>query len=258
MHNYAISGAPMFKFTTPSGFKLMTQPGYSSQYRLEGPVGGTPDVWLMRLDMHCHRSTLPPFLDQLVFNFTGTRYGVHVQNFYHLGDFFVVSDTLKTFLEAHAGCTFETKAIRTKHPDDETTEQFWAMKVITRIDCILPDQSFVNKPTWVRESVVTFRDAALEAKLSAEIAPYFANKGPDTYRAYPGYGVRAVAMDFSAVPPGLKLFEPLYWPSFLVVDSDFSVEFEKRCRGGTSGYYFWTLGFDDVSEEHGKMMHALR
>lgn len=245
---------------TPSRFKLMTPPGYPPQCRLEGPVGGTPDIKLIGLREDCHRSTLPPFLDNLVFNFVGTPgYGVQVQNFYHLGDFFVVSNTLKQFLETHAGCAFEAKAIHTKHPDHETTEQFWAMKVTTRIDCILADQSFVNRPFGLSdEPALPFQDTAFEAKLSADISPYFANKGLDTYYAYPGWGVRAVAMDFSSISQGVKLFEPSYWPRFLVIDSDFSVELESQCRGGNSGYYFWTLGFDDVSEEHRKMMIALR
>jgi hypothetical protein len=240
-------------------FKLMVPCGYLSGYRLEGPVGGTPDVRLIHLDEQCCRFTLPPFLDSLVFNFVDSSgSGVRVQNFYHLGDFFVVSDTLKGFMEVHAGCAFDAKKICTKHAHDEDTGQFWAMKVMTRVDCILPDQSFAQRPFWSPESVQPFKNLPLEVKLSADISPYFANRGPDTYYSYPSLGVRSVSMDFSAVPQGVKIFEPSYWPKFLVIDRSFADALERQCRGGAAGYYFWTLGFDDVSNEYNKTMLALR
>ena len=240
-------------------FKLMVPCGYSSGYRLEGTIGGTPDVRLTRADESCCRFTLPPFLDSLVFNFVDSSgYGVRVQNFYHLGDFFVVSDPLKKFLEVHAGCAFEAKKIRTKHAHGENTEQFWAMKVMTRVDYLLPDQSFAKRPFWSPEAAQPFKDLAFEVKLSADISRNFANRGSDTYYAYPSFGVGSVSMDFSSVAPGVKIFEPLYWPQFLVIDRGFSDALESQCRGGISGYYFWTLGFDDVSNAYHKTMQALR
>jgi hypothetical protein len=205
----------------------------------------------------CHRSRLPPFVEGLVFSFgevAGHR--THVQNFYHLGDFFVVSDTLRRFLENHSGCTFESKIIKTKHPSQERTERFWAMKVTTRHDCILPDFSFAKR--WSDKVEKPFSHSAQEVRLTDDIAPYFANKGNDIYYAYPDDGVRSVSMNFSSIPQGVRLFEPLYWPQFLVIDSQFAYELEAECRGGSDGYYFWTLGFDDISNEHFKTMTALR
>lgn len=241
-------------------FRLMVPSTYQSGHRLEGAIGGTPDTDLIGSRHQCRRSTLPPFLDSLVFNFVGTpQFGVLVQNFYHLGDFFVVSDTLKRFLEVHAGCAFEAKPIQTKHPDGEETGQFWAMKVVTRIDCILPDQSFAYRRLWPRETAESFRDLAVEIKLTAEMSPYFANRGSDTYYAYPGgFEVTTVSTDFSSVPRELKLFEPLYWPHFLVVDIAFANELKKQCRRKVLGNYFWTLGFDRVADEYNETMRDER
>ena len=231
-------------------FRLMVPSGYGPRCWLEGPVGGTPDVALVRKHNSydsCCRATLPPFIDGLIFN------GV-AQNFCHLGDFFVVSDSMKKVLERRAGCTFEAKRIQTNRPDDN----FWAMKVTTRIDCIQPDLSFAKEPMWSSEPPKRFRELGQEIKLSDEMAPYFANKGVDTYYAYPSYGVTSVSLDFSSVPHGVRLFEPLYWPRFLVIDDAFSRELQDQIEGGTWGYHFWTLGFDDVSGEHHKMMTDLR
>jgi hypothetical protein len=251
----------MFKLMVPNYESMAPPHGYARRFRLEGAIGGTPDTKLIAVD-RCHRSTLPPFLDSLVFNFVREHpeFPIRVQNFYHLGDFFVVSDTLKTFLQTRAGCAFEARAIRTKHPENKETERFWAMKVATQVDCILPDQSFAGR-SFDLQGVgdgQSFSDLAIEIKLSADIAPYFANRGTDTYYAYPALGVGPVSVDFSSVPRGVKLFQPLYWPSFLVIDSSFSNELEKQCSGGALGYYFWTLGFDDVSKEYQETMHALR
>jgi len=240
-------------------FKLMVPCGHSTPYRIEGAIGGTPDVTLIRLNEMCCRFTLPPFLENLAFNFVAIPgYGVRVQNFYHLGDFFVVSNSFKEFLESRAGCKFESRAIKTKHPNDEKTEQYWAMKITTRIDCLLPDHSFAKRTSWSSEPAQSFSDLALEISLSKDVSPFFANKGSETYFAYPSSGVQNVSMDFSSVPEGVKLFEPLYWPQFLVIDTAFSGELEGQCRGGFWGYYFWTLGFDDVSNEFGKTMQDLR
>jgi hypothetical protein len=239
-------------------FKLMLPSGHPTPYRLEGSVGTIPDAGLLGQSVRCMRSTLPPFLDNLVFNFVEIPgFGVNVQNFYHLGDFFVVSNTLKRFLEDYAGCMFETKPIRTSHPTDEVTEQFWAMKVMTRLDCVVPDRSFAKEWSWVPESKKPFRDLAHEVKLLADIAPYFANKGPSTYYSYPDYNIEDVSMDFSSVPKSVKLFEPLYWPRYLVVDDIFASQLDQRC-GTAPGYYFWTFGFNGVDKEYQDLMHALR
>lgn len=241
-------------------FKLLVPCGHSTPYRLEGAVGATPDVGLFRLQERCWRSTLPPFLDKLVFNFVETpQYGiVRVQNFFHLGDFFIVSDSMKEFLEARAGCVFEVGKIRTNLPKGEKTAQYWAMKVSTRIDCVEPDKSFAKKPSWSSEPPKPFSEIAMEVKLSNDVAPYFANKGSDIYYAYPSSGIQRASLNFSSVPSGMSLFEPMYWPQYLVVEEAFARELERQCSGGALGYYFWTLGFDDVSNEFNKTMQALR
>jgi hypothetical protein len=241
-------------------FKLMMPCGYPAPYRFEGSVGATPDTRLLCLREECRRWTLPPFLDGLEFNFVEEvpGFGVTVQNFYHLGDFFVVSDTIRDFLEVHAGCTFETKAIRTRHPNNEETEQFWAMKVTTRVDCILPDQSFAKEWSWVPESRKSFRELAQKVELSADIAPYFANEGSASYYSYPGHSVDDVSMDFSFVANGVRLFEPLYWPRYLVIDDALALQLGQKCFGRAPGYYFWTLDFNDIDNQYRDLMHALR
>jgi hypothetical protein len=240
-------------------FKLMVPSSYGAPYRLEGPVGATPDVQLVNRFGSCRRATLPPFLDRLIFNFIAyPGLSLQVWNFYHLGDFFVVSNTLRKFLEARAGCTFEVAPIQTKHPDNKKTEQYWAMKVTTRVDCILPKQSFAKDPFVFTATAKPFEDSVMEVKLTPDVSPFFANKGENTYYSYPGFGVQNVSMDFDSVPRGAKLFQPAYWPHLLVVEVDFANELDMRCAGGTVGYYFWTLGFDDVSDEYHKTSTQLR
>ena len=132
------------------------------------------------------------------------------------------------------------------------------MKVKTRIDCIEPEQSFAKRPFWSSEPPRTFAELATTIELGVEVAKSFANRGSSTYFAYPGAGVQRISLNYSVVPEGMKLFEPMYWPQYLVIDEAFARELEDVCRGGTSGYYFWTLGFDDVSNEFNKTMQALR
>lgn len=240
-------------------FQLMAPCGLSTPYGLHGPLGATPDVSLLRLNEKCRRFTLPPFIDQLVFHFTAVPHaGVCVQNFYHLGDFFVVSDSCRRFLESQAGCAFEVSPIRTSHPEGRVIEPYWAMKVVTRVDCIVADQSFAKRPSWSSDPAQPFTDLAMVIDLAADVAPGFANRGPHTYVAYPGTGVKSVTMEFGCVPQGVRLFEPLYWPHFLVIDSAFARELESQCQGGGWGYYFWTLGFDEVSNTINSLMHMLR
>lgn len=237
----------------------MSPCGHPAPFRLEGAIGGTPDVGLLGQGERCRRSTLPPFLDGLVFHFgQPPRSSVSMQNFYHLGDFFVVSNSFKAFFDRHAGCTFEARAIRTKHPQDVEHEQYWAMKVAIRVDCLLPDKSFRTQPSWITDPPPCFSERAIETELADDVSPYFTNKGPSTYFSYPGHGVGRVYMDFSSVPAGVKLFEPLYWPHFLVVDVLFAREMERQCKGGVLGYYFWTLGFDGVTAEYISTSHMLR
>jgi hypothetical protein len=237
----------------------MSPCGHPAPYRLEGAIGGTPDVGLLREYERCRRSTLPPFLDGLVFHFVHVSDRcVSMQNFYHLGDFFVVSNSIKEFLERHAGCIFEARVIQTKHPQAVEHEQYWVMKVATRVDCLLPDQSFRTQPSWISEPPPSFRERSLEIELASDVAPCFANKGSSTYFSYPGSGVGSVSMDFSSVPEGIRLFEPLHWPHFLVIDALFARELERQCKGGADGYYFWILGFDDVTAEYNSLLHSLR
>jgi hypothetical protein len=241
-------------------FKLLVPCGFPASYRIEGAVGAIPDVELIGLRERCRRSTLPPFLANLVFNFTGiSRGGIDsLQNFFHLGDFFVVSDAIRKFLEKRSGCEFEVGRIQTKHGQAETTEPYWAMKVKTRIDCVEPDQSFSSKSSWSAEPAKPFSELIVDVKLADDVAPYFANKDSNSYHVYPSSGIERVSLKLSSVPSGVNLFEPMYWPHYLVVEESFAWELEKQCKGGELGYYFWTLGLNNVSSHFNQKMHDLR
>jgi hypothetical protein len=241
-------------------FKLLVPCGFPSSYRIEGAVGATPDVELIGLREKCRRSTLPPFLANLVFHFpTIPQAGSdNLQNFFHLGDFFVVSDAIRKFLEQRSGCEFEVSRLRTKHGQAEITAPYWAMKVKTRIDCVEPDQSFSAQSSWSTEPAKPFSDLSVDVKLADDVAPYFANKDSNSYRVYPSSGIERVSMKLSSVASGVKLFEPMYWPHYLVVEESFAVELAKQCQGGVLGYYFWTLRLDNVSSDFNQLMHDLR
>jgi hypothetical protein len=214
---------------------------------------------LLPINEHFCRSTLPPGLDQLLFRIVPSSISSEPgQNFYHLGDYFVVSDSMRQFLEAHAGCAFESRPIATQHPQGTPMEPYWAMKVMTRIDCVLPDQSWAWPRGWSTSPPQSFRSLQMEVKLADDVAPFYANKGSDTYCAYPGSAVASVAMDFSSVPEGIRLFAPLYWPEFLVIDGQLACDLERQCKGGSLGYYFWTLGFDAVAADYEQLMLSLR
>lgn len=241
-------------------FKLLMPCGFPSSYRIEGAVGAIPDVELIGLREKCRRSTLPPFLRDLVFNFPEISQGGvgNMQNFFHLGDFFVVSGAMRKFLEARSGCEFEVGRIRTKHCEREITVPYWAMKVKTRIDCVDPDKSFSASSSWSAGTVKPFSELIVDVKLADDVAPYFANKDSNTYHVYPGSGVERVSLNLGSVASGVKLFEPMYWPHYLVVEERFAWELEKQCQGGSLGYYFWTLGLDHVSSNFNQLMNDLR
>lgn len=240
-----------------SNFKILVPCGYPPLYRIEGGESfeGIIDAPLLRQPYGCWRSTLPPCLSEIVFWFgeLSPYNTVQISNFYHLGEFFVVSDSIRVFLETHANCDFEVERILVKHPRGEVTNQHWAMKVRTTIDCINPDESLATGPNRHQ----SFSELAVEVHLSVDDAPWFATKG-DNYFAYPGNGAQSVAMNFSVVPPGTRLFQPKYWPQYLVIEEAFGRELERQCSGRAPGYYFWTLPMSDIGRQWSSNMHALR
>ena len=155
-------------------FKLLVLPTTHTPYKLNGPADPTPDTQLFRINDYCRRFKLPPSINELELEFIG-GYRPDVLKFYHLKDFFVVSDDIKEFMVNNSNCSFEQARIKTKHPDNLDVGQYWALKVTTRYECIIPEKSFTNMNK--RFPPTPFSENLTKITLSKELAPHYANHG---------------------------------------------------------------------------------
>jgi hypothetical protein len=243
-------------------FKLMFPGGYPPSCKIEGGSSfeGTIHAPSLREPFECWRSTLPPNLEELVFCFgeTPPPYPqVQVHCFYHLGEFFVVSEQVRDFLLSRTNCEFEMARIATRHPRGESTGPYWAMKVKTVIDCIDPDRSVAADYSVTGTTVRPFSELVIEMDLPPQHAPWFSTLGRDKYREYPDRGLKNVFIDLSVVPADIKIFQPKYWPQFLLIEAAFAGELD-RLPGSRTDYNFWTLPLKEPHREWASNMLSLR
>ena len=228
-------------------------------FRLTGTMGSAPDTRLFGIFEPCRRMTLPPFVSDLVLELghQTPHSKIELQNFYHLGDFFVVSAAMKQFLEQHSGSVFESGRISVKQPGQELHKHFWAVKVQTRIDCINPVQSFARSPTSAPPAK-SFSSLMRKLKLTDDLAAYYSNAPDNGYWSYPQWGVESVDVKVDAIPHDVYLFEPMFWPGYLVIEESFAKRLADECTGGSPGYYFWTVGLSNVEREQSALAQHLR
>ena len=240
-------------------FRWLEPCSYQESPRVTGPVGSAPDMWMQGLQPSS-RNSLPYFIGNLTFTFSPPPRSKEIRllNFYQMRDFFLVTTEMRKFLEKCSGAEFETAKVKVARADGLPVPQdYWAVKVRSRYNCINASLSFAKKewsdpPTSLAELVV-------EVLLEADVAPYYANEGSNVYRSYPKYGICNLSLNENAIPTNVLLFEPVFLPGALIIEAGFARSFESACKGGEPGYYFWTFDLDkDMTKQRAAISQALR
>jgi hypothetical protein len=231
-------------------------------FTIKGPVGIAPDISIRDgIIEPCKRSKLPLNINQLKFVLHGNYAQYHIlKNFYFFDSFFIVNSKIKNFLINYSGAFFEIRQIYCIHLDETPlNEEYWAMKVTTRLPCLDPNLSTVDDPLsgWPRKKV-QFSKRLLEYELDECLVKEYSNFENNKYRSYPSVGVEQVILRWDLIPDGINMFEIEFWPGNIIIDPKFAKELNKRCQGGTLGYYFWTVDLDDVSKNHHELQTSLR
>jgi hypothetical protein len=177
----AAATVPVFSMASPSTLKLMVQCPYGNSLTVSGPIGARPDTRILGLrNPECARSTLPSFLDGLLFTFPRIRDREIVQNFYHHDDFFVGTRPILDFFQEHVPAGLEISAVTVRHDDGSASEEpYFAIKVTRTIDCIDPVNSFAG-----RDANIPFPDMITQCELDATCAAEYANVGKTRYVSY--------------------------------------------------------------------------
>jgi hypothetical protein len=181
-----------------------------------------------------------------------------VQNFYHQDEFFVVTERLRDFLVDRLPNSLEIADIDIRHHDGSLPQHaYFAVKVTRTIDCVDAQKSVWTH--WSSERPRPFAEGITTYELGPEVAPEFANVDGYKYVSYPHWNhAHKVHLIESNIPPDAQLFRPAFWPSALIVTSEFATELERQCQGGSSGYYFWTLPLDSPNKEYNDLLRVLR
>lgn len=256
-----------------SSLKLLVPCGYGAELRAAGPLGMRPDAKFVSDWDWFGRAHLPRSLPGLTFTFRrvpSSRPRVPhalpdfddpeiVQNFYHHGDYFVVTEALLEFLREAVPTGLETVALDVRHDDGQVAaEPYFAAKIVRTIDCIDRSASIMTT-TFPEKKTRTFEQAMVSFDLGEEAAREFANADGGKYVSFPTWhNATTVKLMEGRIPPDAVVFQPAFWPNHLLVTQRFADELESRCRGGTRGYYFWTLDLAKPSAAYGELLHMLR
>ncbi|PHR98327.1 MAG: hypothetical protein COA68_11340 [Oceanobacter sp.] len=236
---------------------------YGHSLRVSGPLGARPDLNILRIGYgigadapifeKCWKMRLSKSIEGLTFTFP--RSGPGGGSFTHMEEFFVVTKDIKEFLLERSGAEFDSFPIKTLNRDGgPTVEKYWAVKCITRIDCIKDEMSVAFRGRHENRKVVSLKDTAQELELSEELIYEYANYEGNRQKIYTQYQVQHVFLDSSRIRPGLKLFEPHFLPSILIVNRNFAQELKALCKGDC----FWTLELTDLNGQLKKLFVEMR
>ncbi len=179
-----------------------------------------------------------------------------MQNFYHLGDFFVVDKIVMDFFAKRFPEEIDIAPVKMLHDDGSPSgSPYFAVVVLKTLECVDVANSFVgHKPA------TSFSETITEYELSEELAHEFANKNDNKYVSFPRlyHQISQVKLFYDNIPRDAAFFRPLYWPGYYLCSPDFDEALRRMCSGGTPGYYYWTLDLSDLTESHGKLLQALR
>jgi hypothetical protein len=249
-----------------SSLKLLVPCGYGVELKVAGPVGVRPDTRIVAHRDWCERVRLPQSLDRMTFTFPRSPHPLPaydnkelIQNFYHHGEFFVVTAPLLDFLRKAIPGGLESVPIDVRHDDGRPAEEpYFAAKVVRTIDCIdrKASRAMVN---FSSKDTVPFDQAIVSLDLGEAAAVEFANADGGKYASFPNwYNATKVQLIEERIPPDVAAFQPALWPNHVLTAQWFARDLEDRCRGGTRGYYFWTLDLANPSAGHRELMQALR
>lgn len=250
-------------------YQLLVPAAYGTRLKVTGTLGAIPDTDIVDGPSRCRRSTLPSSLDRLTFQVFDPPHPLWrpppraIQNFYHLGDFFLASGRPKDLLKRRLGGGLQVKEVDMRYQDgSRVPEPYFALKVVRTVDCIDPGRSFCSRrlPDG-KEQMIPFTELTVSYSLHEQLVPEFANVEGGIYRSFPTsslFDVAKVTLIDSAIPTDAALFQPAFWPAWLLVSPDFAESLAWACEGGTMGYYFWTLDLENVGRSHHELMHALR
>ena len=249
-----------------SSLKLLVPCGYGAELKAVGPLGMRPDAKFVSDWDWFGRAHLPRSLDGLTFTFRRVPHALPgldnreiVQNFYHHGDYFIVTEALVEFLREAVPTGLETVALDVRHDHGQAAaEPYFAAKIVRTIDCIDRSAS-VMTTTYPEKKVRTFEQAMVSFDLGEEAAMEFANADGGKYVSFPTWhNATTVKLIEGNIPADAVAFQPAFWPNHLLVTQRFADELENRCRGGARGYYFWTLDLARPSAAYGELLHMLR
>jgi hypothetical protein len=245
---------------------LLVPCGYGAELKAAGPLGTRPDVKFVSDWDWFARSHLPRSLGRMTFTFRrmphvfpGLDNREIVQNFYHHGDYFIVTEPLVEFLRKAIPGGVETVAIDVRHDDDRAAgEPYFAAKIVRTVDCIDPSASMASF-TWPEKKTMTFKQGMVAFDLGEEAAREFANVDGSRYVSFPNWhNATTVRLVEGRAPVDAVAFQPALWPGHLLVTQQFAEELQDCCRGGTPGYYFWTLDLAKPSADYSDLLRSLR
>jgi hypothetical protein len=252
-------------------YLLLLPSGYGHNLRVSGPIGATPDVSLLGQGyemggdapyVNFRRMKLPCFIKDLTFTLSkplGSKYPVEVRDFYHMKDFFVVSTKIKDFILSQSGGEFEMEKIKVVHQDNMPIPyNYWAIKCISRYDCIDSIKSTAYEGPWNDRKITSFNQNITEIELSPELVSEFSNHGANMFRSYPQHGAENIVLNSNVVPDTVKLFEPSYFPGHLLIEPSFSKELAKISTAGSGKYNFWIHDLINLKKQYSETMQALR
>jgi hypothetical protein len=207
------------------------------------------------------RSRLPD-TSQLIFAFPKAAGVERIQNFYHMGDYLIVSEPMHGALWPLFGARFESAPIRMLHENGASSEtQYFAVRINNVIDCIDPGRSTWRPKYSSKLPEEAFSAAIITAVLEPRLCHEFANRGRSEYVSYPSFMeayIKGVTLHKDRIPIGTLLFQPTYWPGHWIIDAGFADRLERVCGGGHHGYYFWALDLGDVEASYSEKMFKLR
>ncbi len=240
-------------------FKLFVPSGYASgALKISGKSGVMPDVRLMNMGGEFYRSKFPNLKD-MTFTFGMSAAAESVLNFYHLGEFFIISGKVFDLFSHHLGDNLETVKVTVRHQDGSpSVSPYFAARVNQTIDCIDSEQSKWRRH-WPSEPSYSFGEGMARYELDERCWDEFSNDGNGNYVSYPSrYLAENVRLIDNKIPVNTVLFQPTFWPGQWLIEESFAQALEKACLGGYASYYFWTLDIDDLKKSNAKLMQALR
>jgi hypothetical protein len=254
----------MIAMSPPRTFKLFVPSVCSLQ--VVDMTGAALDLGLVckDADRAFFRSKLPN-LDGLTFTFPVAENGTEVlspggttirSNFWHMGDFFIVSGKVKDLFVSCFGADLEIVAVRTRRRKRSLfAGSYFAARISRIVDCIDAQRSMWCR-SWTTESVQSFADGFFRQKLDERCWREYSNDGEGNYASYPSWsGVRTqhVQLIEDRIPSDALLFQARYWPGQWLIDAAFADRLQGAC-GYDQGFSFGTVDLNDMPSSYTRLM----